>query len=167
MEAKTAVTINWIRLGQTNRDVRAAAPLREEMAGMARSFRDLLRKDPTAFDHTVRLEGFLPVRLTFRALCQTVALVLIHPHTAACPAPDAMCLLVNGVETREDIAAVKAQVNFPAGIWQSLEGAPKPVTVAAFNANGRMRDPATTTVIHVVGNVYFKQFGTNDITDQA
>ncbi|HEY2587233.1 MAG TPA: hypothetical protein VGI81_15920 [Tepidisphaeraceae bacterium] len=161
------MSINWIRLGQTDRDAPPADPVFEEMAGMTRCFRDLLRKDPAAFDCTVRLKGFLPVRLTFRALCQTVALVLIHPRTAAGPAPDVTCLLVNGVEMPEDIATVTAQVDFPAGIWQLLEGAPKPVTLAAFNVNCRMRDPATTTVIHVVGNVYFKLFGTNDIVDQG
>jgi len=48
-------------------------------------------------------------------------------------------------------------------LWKLLHESQKPVVVAAFNVNGRMRDPATTTVIHVIGNVYFNTFGTNTL----
>ena len=37
------------------------------------------------------------------------------------------------------------------------------MVAAAFNVNGRLRDPATMTVIHVLGNVYFNMFGTNAV----
>lgn len=163
MEPKTAVSIKWTPLGQTNRDVAAAKPLGEEMAGLTRFFHKRMLTDAQGFGCNVNIEGFAPVRLNFRPLSQTVALVLIHSRVFGGKTPDAVCLLVNGLEMPADIAAVQAQVNFPPGIWESLEVAPKPITVAAFNVNGRMRDPATTTVIHVLGNVYFNLFGTNSI----
>ena len=164
MDPKTKVDVNWLRLGQSHRDAPVAQPLVEEMAGLTRCFHDLMRKNPQGFDSTVELEGFAAVRLSFRALCQTVGLVIVHPYTAKSQLPDAACLLVNGLEMPVDIAAVKAHVNFPPEVWQWLDGAAKPVVVAAFNANGRLRDPAATTVIHVLGNVYFNMFGTNAIS---
>ena len=81
-----------------------------------------------------------------------------HPHTAKNALPDALCLLVNGLEGPADIAAVKASVNFPPELWKLLNDSKKPVVAAAFNVTGRLRDPATITVINVVANVYFNMF---------
>lgn len=58
---------------------------------------------------------------------------------------------------------MKASVNFPPECWKELNDSEKPVVAAAFNVNGRMCDPATTTVISVVANVYFNLFGTNAV----
>jgi len=74
-----------------------------------------------------------------------------------------LCLFVNGLEGPQDIAAVKARVNFPAEVWKSLDASDKPVVMAVSNVNGRLRDPATVTIVEVLANVYFNQFGTNAI----
>jgi hypothetical protein len=74
---------------------------------------------------------------------------------------------VNGLEGQADIAAVKAAVNSPPEVWKTLGESAKPVVVAAFNVNGRLRDPATITVINVIGNVYFNMFGTNAVNGHS
>lgn len=163
MEMKTHVNFIWFRGGPSLRDVEPAPTLVDDMAGLTDFFRDLLRKNSEAFDITVELEGFAPMQLSLRALCQTAALVSFHPRAARDKLPDTVCLLINGLEGPDDIAVVKAAVQFPPELWKALDQSAKPVVVAAFNVNGRLRDPATMTVIHVLGNVYFNMFGTNAV----
>lgn len=166
MKPATHVHFLWFRLGGSLRNVKPAPTLFDDMADLTDYFRGLMREKPEGFDCTAELQGFAPMRLSFSALCPTVALVVLHPHTAKDKQPDAVCLLVNGLEDPADIAAVKARANLPAEVWRALDQSRKPVVVAVFNVNGRMRDPATMTVIHVVGNVYFNMFGTNAVADE-
>ncbi|HSI36828.1 MAG: hypothetical protein ACAI43_16240 [Phycisphaerae bacterium] len=162
MRPATHTNILWFRLGTSLRNVNPAPLLADDMADLTDYWRGLLRKSPD-FDSTVELEGFAPVVVRYRSLCQTVAMIDFPPHTAKDKLPDALCLMVNGLEAPQDIAAVKAKVKFPPPVWEALHKARKPVVIATFNQNGRMRDPATVTVIHVVANVYFNTFGTNSV----
>ena len=164
MPPATNVHFIWSRLGTTLRDTTLAPALWDDMADLTTYFREAIRKNPELFDCKAELQGFAPIRVSFRALCPTVALVLFPPHNPAHTVPDVICLLVNGLEEPSDIAKVKSQVAFPPELWQALDKSEKPVVVAAFNVNGRMRDPATITLINVIGNVYFNMFGTNAVT---
>jgi hypothetical protein len=163
MRPATHVNFIWSRLGKTLGDVRPAETLFEEMAGLTQYVRNVMQENQGSFNFIAELEGFAPTRLRFQPLCQTVALVLLHPHAPKSKVPDAVCLLVNGLEGPVDIATVKANVTFPPELWQTLHESKKPVVVAAFNVNGRLRDPAAITVINVIGNVYFNMFGTNAV----
>ena len=46
-----------------------------------------------------------------------------------------------------------------------LDEAAKPVAVNAFFANGRLRDPATISILSALAKAYFAQFGTSDFYD--
>ena len=167
MTSGTEVRIIFFKLGNTLQHVHAAPVLTDDTVGLSSFLRNLLRQNEEGFECTVRLEGFPAIPMRFRALCQTAAIVVFpsyHPVTAN--QVDALCLLVNGLEVPQDKAAVKASVNFPPHVWAALEVAEKPVVIAAFYVNGRLRDPATRTILDVLANVYFKMFGTNDIADE-
>ena len=163
MPHATHVNFIWFRVGTPLPEVKTAPTLVEDMVDLTDYFGDLRQKNSDAFDCTAELQGVAPMRVSFRSLCQTAALLVVHPHTAKDKVPDALCLLVNGLEEPADVAAVKAHVEFPPELWMSLDQSEKPVVAAAFNVNGRLRDPATITVIHVVANVYFNSFGTNSL----
>ena len=130
MELKTHVNFLWFRLGESLRHVKPAPTLVDDMADLTDYFHRLLRENPVAFDSTVELQGFAPMRLTFRAVCQTVALVALPPHTAKDKLPDALCLLVNGLD-----AFTEERVTFgghsPAEVARALTALP----VQAIGAN--------------------------------
>lgn len=153
----------YIRLGESLSNVDVAPILAEESANLAEHFREPFRKSPDHFNSTTELEGFAPVHFEFTALCQTVGLVVVAPFTPGRMKPDAVCLLVNGLETKEDIAAVKAKVTLPPLVWMELEKSEKPVAVNVFFVNGRLRDPATITILSALANVYFSLFGTSQV----
>jgi hypothetical protein len=123
MGPTTHVNFIWCRRGASLRDAKPAPTLWDDMADLTDFFRDLLRKNSEAFDCTAELQGFAPIRLSFRAICQTVAIVLFHPHTARDELPDAICLRVNGLEGPDDIAVVRAAVTFPPELWKTLRAA--------------------------------------------
>lgn len=97
MQPATHLKTLWFRLGASLRQAKPAPTLFDDMADLTSYFRDLFRKSPEAFDCTVELQGFAPMRLSFRSLCHTVALVTFHPHTSKDKVPDALCLLLNGL----------------------------------------------------------------------
>src|SRR5687767_13211522 len=71
----------YIRLGDTLKKVKPATLLVHEMADLTQHYRDTFRKSPDHFNSTTELQGFAPVRLEFTALCPTVGLVAVAPHT--------------------------------------------------------------------------------------
>ena len=157
----------YLRLGESLKHVTAAPDLAEEMADLTRHFRDAFRQSPDRFNSTTELQGFAPVRIEFEALCPTAWLVTVAPYTPGAVTPDAHCLLVNGLEDEHDIFVVKSKVKFPPVVWRELHQAEKPVAVVVFHVNGRMRDPATITILHVVANTYFSLFGTNEVAGES
>jgi hypothetical protein len=157
----------YIRLGTSLADARPALPLNDDMPGLTEHYRHALRNDPDHFKSKTQLEGFAPVKLEFTSLCQTVAMVVVEPQAQDQKTPDAVCLFVNGLEAPEDVAAVKAKVNFPPFVWAQIDQSEKPVAVNVFYVNGRMREPATISVLHALANCYFAQFGTTEVEDDV
>lgn len=156
----------YIRLGKPLRNARPAPPLVDDMASLTDHYRDAFRNSPNRFTSTTELEGMPPVKVQFIALCQTVGLILVHPFSSKSKTPDALCLLVNGLESPQDKALVKSKTRFPPEVWKQLDAAKKPVALNIFHVNGRMRDPATMTILMVMANVYFAQFGTSAVDEK-
>lgn len=98
MPHATHVNFIWFRVGTRLPEVKTAPTLVEDMVDLTDYFGDLRQKNSDAFDCTAELQGVAPMRVSFRSLCQTAALLVVHPHTAKDKVPDALCLLVNGLE---------------------------------------------------------------------
>jgi hypothetical protein len=44
-----------------------------------------------------------------------------------------------------------------------VRAAPKPLAVGALYTVGRVREPATVTIVNAFANSYFSSFGTNEV----
>jgi hypothetical protein len=165
MKPATEVRIIWFPKVGIPYSVHAADPLQSEMAGLTAHIRSELKKNPEGFDCTAKFRGFAPTRVIFRSICPTAATFAFPSHTMQNAPPDVVCVLLNGLESRQEMDLIKSTVSLPPQHWEELNHLEKPVLAAAFNINNRMRDPATTTLIHVLGNVYFSMFGTNAVED--
>jgi hypothetical protein len=167
MKPVTKVKIVWFTMVGSSSSVEAADPLNGEMAALTARFSHELRENPKGFVSQATFQGYATTRFIFRPLCATAAMLAFPSHANPQAPPDAICVLLNGVETPQDMQVVKAAVNLPPQHWERLEQLEKPLTAAAFNVNNRMRDPATTSLIHAIGNVYFNMFGTNAVDQEA
>lgn len=76
-------------------------------------------------------------------------------------AADILCLLVNGVESNADLAALAKKFSIGADLWQEMLNCPKPLAFNQLYCVGRMREPATATIINAFANAYLRLFGTN------
>ena len=124
MRPATRVNVIWYAVGATLSQAEPVATLQDDMPVRA-YFRGVLRRNPERFDCSAEHHGFAPIRLSFRSVRPTVGLVVLHPYTLKDRVPDAVCLLVNGLEGEEDVAAVKAAVNFPPELWKLLDESEK------------------------------------------
>ena len=144
-----------------------AALLAGESATLCRRFREALVKSPEGFGFDVQLEGFPLVKMGWKPAGQTCG-VLTFPAFVKRPGrnvPDLVCLLLNGLESPEDLAALARQAPIPAPLWQDAMNETKPVGFSFVFTAGRVREPATVTIISAFANTFFGQFGTNDVPD--
>ena len=153
----------YVKLGATLKHVKQADLLADEGPTLAQHFREAFRKSSDHFRSTILLEGFAPVAVEFTALCPTAGMVVVTPYAPIGDKPDAISLLINGLESPEEVEAVRSRVPFPPQVWEEIDRTRRPVAVTAFWVNGRLRDPATITILSSLANTYFSFFGTTNV----
>jgi len=67
------------------------------------------------------------------------------------------------IKSPEELSALAGKFAIPDRIWQEVLGAERPVAFALVFEPGRVRDPATVTILSTFANSFFSLFGTNEI----
>jgi len=127
-------------------------------AALCRRFRQELFDFPLHFLGTVRLEGFPLIRVQWVALCKTAGLILLRSGDID---PDVFSLLLNGVESADEMKMIYQHAPPLRPHWQAVLDAPRPVAVHGYYRPSRMRDSGVVTVLSTFANSYFTQFGTS------
>jgi len=134
---------------------------------LCQTFHEALLKSPEGFSYGLLLEGFPCIQVQWAPVGQTAG-VLIVPTFVPRPAqtgPDIMGFLLNGIESPADLAALAKRFPVGADVWQELLNASKPVAFNLVFTVGRLREPATITIINAFANSFFSLFGTNETSD--
>ena len=125
---------------------------------LCQRFRKELLDFPLHFLGTVRVPGFPLIRIQWIALFKTAGIILLRSGDID---PDVFSLLLNGVETADEMKQIYQHVPPLWPHWQSVLDAPRPVAVHGHYRLSRMRDSGVTTVLSTFCNSYFTQFGTS------
>jgi hypothetical protein len=150
------------RLGQRDfGGVRAARPLTDSrvITDLARQFRKSLLEMPLHFRVVVRLTGFPMMQIEWVSLCKTAGIILLR---SGGPELDAVCLLLNGVETEDEIALIRQHTPELREHWKEIVKGPRPLTVNGHFSPTRMSDSSLITAIDTFAIAYFGQFGSGD-----
>jgi hypothetical protein len=132
-------------------------------------FHKALLKSPEGFTYDVVLEGFPRIHLEWKPASQTAG-ALVFPAFVPHPkqtAPDIVSFLLNGIESPADLAALAKLFPLRADMWQEMMNVKKPVAFNLLFTVGRMREPATITIINAFANSYFSLFGTNEAEESS
>lgn len=155
------VVVQYHLIGETKlQNVKPALVLADESPSLCAAFRKALMETPRGFKYRVELEGFAPIDTQWMPSCSTAGALLISSFRAS-HVHDLIAILLNGVETKDELAAIAAQYPLRPDIWSQALSSPKPLVTAAAFTVGRIREPATVTVINAFANSFFAQFGTN------
>lgn len=157
------LTIDLAAGKSTVPNVRPAPLLVSECPHLGQMFRKALLENPQ-FQYDVELEGFPIVRVEWQPLCQTAGAVIVPSFVPArSPQPDAIALLLNGLESPEEMAAIRQRFPLSAEIWEDIGREPRrPLLANVYLCCGRMREPATVTILATFANAYFSTFGTGE-----
>jgi hypothetical protein len=82
------------------------------------------------------------------------------------PGPEILSLLVNGLETPEDLFTLARRFPLRADMWQTMLNAKKPVAFNLLFTVGRVRATATITIINACADAFFGLLGTNEVPHQ-
>jgi len=150
-----------IALGGPEFEGTAPAPILPDAntnVGLCRHFRQQLLEFPLHFVGCVRVEGYPLIRMQWVALGKTAGLVLLR---SGLPDLDVFSLLLNGVETGEEMALIRRHAPPLWRCWQAVSDAPRPLAAHGYFRVSRMLDRAVSTTLAVFANCYFAQFGTS------
>ena len=125
---------------------------------LGRKFQRDLPDFPVHFVGTVRLPGFPLIRLQWVALCKTAGILLLRSGRID---PDVFSLLLNGLESEDEMALIRQHAPPFWPHWQKVLDADRPLAVYGHYRPSRMRDSAVSTVLGAFANAYFAQFGTS------
>jgi len=148
--------------------VAAARLLEDESPLLCQKFHTALRQSPQGFKYAAELEGFPVVHLEWVPVGQTAG-ALVFPPFVPRPGvgPDVLALLLNGLESPEELSALAKRFPLRADVWQEMLNAEKPVAFNVLFTVGRLREPATITIINAFANSFFSTLGTNEARDRA
>ncbi|HXE55179.1 MAG TPA: hypothetical protein VN541_19305, partial [Tepidisphaeraceae bacterium] len=120
---------------------------------------------PRGFNSEIQMQGLPVIRLTWEPVGQTAGAVIFPPfvHRPGRRNPDIICLLLNGLESPEELSALAARFAVPDAIWQEVLGAEKPIAFTLVFEPGRVRDASTITILAAFANSFFSLFGTNEL----
>ena len=137
------------------------APLLRD-PGLSASLCQRLRKQlldfPLHFLFAIELEGFPLIRLQWVSLCKTAGILLLRSGKID---PDVFGLLLNGVESEDEMRLIHQHAPPLRPHWQRILDAPRPLAVFGYYQLSRLKDPALATVLGAFANSYFAQFGTS------
>lgn len=149
--------------------VTPAPVLEDESPQLCQMFHKALLKSPEGFAYNVVLEGFPRVHFEWKPSCQTAG-ALVFPTFVPHPnqnTPDLVSFLLNGIESPGDLTTLAKQFPLRADMWQEMMNATKPVALNFLYTVGRMREPATITIINAFANSFFSLFGTNETDERV
>ncbi len=144
--------------GKEFKGVRAADPLHGagRFMSLSAGFHQKLLDAPAHLMASITIPDYPLVRLQWISLCQTAGLALLRSGS---PEPDVFFLLLNGLESEEELATIRSAVPALIPHWPKIEAAGRPVAVAGYTTPSRMADPAVATVLWALANAHFTQFG--------
>jgi hypothetical protein len=119
-----------------------------------------------SFGYAVELEGFPVVHFEWVPVCHTAGALLL-PSFVSRPGHDLVVILLNGLVTPDELRSITERFPLRAEIWQHVMSIEKPVAIGALYTVGRVREPATVTVINAFANSFFSLFGTNEVDEQV
>jgi hypothetical protein len=155
----------YVAAGPTTLESLAPARLLEDESPiLCQKFRKALFESPKGFKYAVEMEGFPTVHLEWIPVGQTSGAILFPPFVThpGRTGPDLLSLLVNGLESPSELSELARRFPIHAGSWQKMLIAEKPVAFNLLYTVGRLREPATITIINAFANSFFCMFGTNE-----
>ena len=129
----------------------------QHLPTLAARFKRLLIGFPVHFLDIIELPDNARVDLQWVSLCPTAGLVLLRSGN---PEPDVIGLLLNGLESQEDLGVVRRHTPMLVGHWEETDRLLRPTAVNAYLHVSRMLDPAVATVLQAFASSYFELFGT-------
>jgi len=147
--------------------VTPALLLEDESPVLYQKFHKALLQSPQGFKFQVELEGFPLVHFEWLPVGQTTGALTFPPFVNNRPRPEVLSLLLNGLESPDDLSALAKRVPGRADVWQEMLNARKPVAFNLLFSAGRLREPATVTIINAFANSFFSLFGTNEADDPS
>lgn len=139
---------------------KAASVIRDpDLTGaLCQRFHKELLEFPLHYLDAVRVPGFPLIRIQWIALFKTAGIQLLRSGGID---PDVFSLLLNGVETADEMKQIHQHVPPLWPHWQRVLDAPRPIAVHGHYRLSRMQDPGVATVLNTFANAYFTQFGTS------
>ena len=126
-------------------------------AALAQRFHKLLLAFPLHFLDTVEVADGNRIALQWVALCPSAGLVLLR---SGHPEPDVISLLLNGLESGQEIDAVRRHVPMLRDRWDEVDRLARPAAINGYLQISRMLDPTIATHLHAFASAYFELFGT-------
>jgi hypothetical protein len=137
--------------------IAAATADPQHIAALGQRFHRLLLAFPAHFIDLVDFPNAGRVNVQWVSLCPTAGLVLLR---GANPEPDVIGLLLNGLESEQDLATVRRHAPMLRGHWDEIDRLTRPTAINAYLQVARMLDPAAATILHAFAESYFDLFGT-------
>jgi hypothetical protein len=105
---------------------KSGALLEDETPMLCQRFHKALLQSPQGFKFDVELEGFPPIHLQWMPVGQTAGVLSFPPFVAHPnrPGPDILSLLLNGVESPDDLSALAKRFPLRARSTRVKHGAP-------------------------------------------
>lgn len=126
-------------------------------ATLVQRFRRLLLSFPVHFLDFVEIPDTGRIDVQWITLCPSAGLVLLRSGN---PEPDVFALLLNGLESEQDLAVVRQHAPMLHDRWDEIDRLTRPTAVVAYLQVARMLDPGVATVLHGFASAYFDLFGT-------
>src|SRR5579859_3845856 len=119
-----------------------ATRLEGEGATLCRRFQEALVEKPEGFGFNIEFEGFPLVKMGWKPAGQTAGVLTFPPfvNRPGRTTPDLVCLLLNGLESPQDLADLARLAPLPAPLWQEAMNAQKPVAFSFVFTAGRVRE---------------------------
>jgi hypothetical protein len=126
-------------------------------APLEQRFRRLLLAFPVHFLDIVEIPDTPRIDVQWVTLCPSAGLALLRSGN---PEPDVFALLLNGLESGQDLAVVRQHAPMLRDRWDEVDRLTRPTAVVAYLHLARMLDTGVATVLHAFASSYFDLFGT-------
>lgn len=137
--------------------------LGREALQLTRIFHRALLDFPQFFLQKVVVPGHPLLWLEWVALCKTAGLVVLRSGR---PNPEAVCLLLTGLESLDELEAIRRHAPMFRRHWPLFESAARPVAVCGYISPSLLPDRAVRTVFSTFANALFSLLGVGE-TDEG
>lgn len=134
----------------------------EETAPLCRRFRRSLLDAQDHFHDTIRLAQLPAVNLEWVGIGQTAGVAIWSVNDEI----DAASVLLNGMETDQDIVAIQALFDrsdwpLPPSVWEGIAREEPPLLMTVHYNAGSRTNRTTATAAACLANTFFALFGTS------